>query len=94
MSKHAKPTPTASQVSRPRAATIRTILAALVGALPLIPEIVRMYGWDSVPWIAAVAAVAAATTRVLALPAVEAYLEKYAPWLSAGGSTKEDTDGY
>ena len=75
-----------TQVRRPRAAVARTLVAAFLGLLPLIPEIVKLYGLDSIPWVASAAALAATTTKVLAMPGVEKWLSTYAPWLSAGGT--------
>ena len=78
-----------SQVRRPRAAAIRTAVAAILAAIPIVPEIVKIYGLDTIPWIAAAAAIAATTIRVLALPAVEKWIATYIPWLSAGGKNHD-----
>lgn len=76
---------------------LRTLLAAVIGFLPLVPEIVRAYGLDSIPWIASAAALCAATARVLVIPGVVAWTEKFVPWLApreyAGLHRKEKLDG-
>lgn len=83
-----RPAP-ATQTTRPVAAVLRTIVAAAIGLIPIIPEIVKAYGLESVPWIAGVVGVIAATGRVLTLPEVEDWLQTYAPWLSAAGDGTE-----
>ncbi|MEV7264723.1 hypothetical protein AB0N38_14335 [Micromonospora aurantiaca] len=71
-----------TQTRYPWRATLRTVAAALVGALPLIPVVAETAGVDKVPWIAVVILAAGAATRVLALPGVDAWLRQYLPWLA------------
>jgi len=50
----------------------------------MLPLLVDAAGLDeTAPVVAGVPAVAAAITRILALPAVEDFLEKFIPWLAA-----------
>lgn len=72
-----------TQTVHPWRATVRTIFAALVAALPLVPAVVSVAGVGSIPWIAGGVAAIGAVTRVLAIPGVEAWLKQWAPWLSA-----------
>ncbi|WP_104087030.1 hypothetical protein [Arthrobacter sp. GMC3] len=94
MSRHAA---ASTQERNPRSASVRTGLAALVGMLLLLNpvlavviETLRPYG-DVIPgWVfiwlngaITVTAVAIAlVTRVMAVPGVNDWLRKYAPWLS------------
>jgi hypothetical protein len=72
-----------TQSRHPWRATARTIFAAAVALLTLLPVIAATAGIDTVPAIAQVLLVAGAVTRVLALPGVEKFLELYIPWLAA-----------
>jgi hypothetical protein len=72
-----------TQTRHPWRATVRTIFAAGVALLTLLPVIAATAGVDTVPAIAQVLVVAGAVTRVLALPGVERFLELYIPWLAA-----------
>lgn len=74
---------TPTQTRYPWRATLRTVLAALVGALSLLPTIAVTAGIDTVPAVAQAVVVAGAITRVLANPAVDAWLRRYLPWLAA-----------
>ncbi|WP_435589819.1 hypothetical protein [Micromonospora aurantiaca (nom. illeg.)] len=71
-----------TQTRHPWRATLRTLAAAIVGAITLIPVVAVTAGVDTVPAVAQVIAVATAVTRVLALPAVDAWLRRYLPWLA------------
>ena len=77
------PVRSTTQVKHPWRATVRTIFAALIGLIPLLPFIADAAGLAAVPWAVGVLAIAGAITRVLALPGVEAWLRKYFSWLSA-----------
>lgn len=72
-----------SQVRRPWRATIRTVLTAALALIPILPSMAQAADIDEIPTIAAVLATAAGITRVLALPAVDQWLDKFIPWLSA-----------
>jgi len=76
------PVPAPTQTRYPWRATLRTVAAAAVGALSLIPVVVATAGLSTVPAVAQVVAVAGAITRVLAVPAVDAWLHTYLPWLA------------
>lgn len=70
-----------SQMRYPWRATLRTSIAAAVGLLPILPVIADAFGWMGIPWVASVVAISAGITRVLATPAANKWLEKYADWL-------------
>lgn len=80
MADHLATQPTQAQY--PWRATLRTLVAAVVGLLPLLPAIVDALGLGSLPWVVGLLAVVAAVTRVLALPAVVAWTERFLPWLA------------
>lgn len=73
----------ATQVKHPWRATLRTLVAGAVGALPLLPELAVSAHVDAVPAVAQVLALSAVATRVLAMPSVNAWLALYLPWLAA-----------
>lgn len=88
------PTPTTTQIRHPWRATARTLFAASVGALSLLPTVAIAAGVDTVPLVAQAVGVASAVTRVLALPGVDAWLRTYAPFLaSAPAAAGPDTGG-
>ena len=47
---------------------------------------------ETLPWVAASLAVTGAITRVMAIPAVNQWLAKFAPFLAAAGSTTAVSD--
>lgn len=87
-----------SQVKYPNRATVRTVIAAAIGILPLLPIVAKELGIESIPWVAAALAVTAGITRILANPLVAAWIEKYAPLLApepkAGKHSKRDDDTF
>lgn len=74
-----------TQARHPTRATIRTVVAATVGFLPFLPEIVKLFGAESLPWVAVIVGTAGAITRVLAMPGVNVWLHQYGltSWLAA-----------
>ena len=72
-----------TQTQHPWRATVRTAFAALVGLLSLLPFIAAEAGISDVQIVGQVLAVAAAITRVLAMPGVNAWITAYIPWLAA-----------
>lgn len=89
-----------TQSARPWKATVRTVVTALVGSIPLIPVIVEQAGLGAIPWIASVTAVIATLARILADGRTERFLRTYFPWLAAdpdvpdGGKHRADGDVY
>ncbi|MET8352637.1 hypothetical protein [Micromonospora sp. NPDC005206] len=80
---------TATQTRHPWRATARTIFAGTVAGLSLLPTIAVAGGIDTVPAVAQVVGVAAAITRVLALPGVESFMERFLPFLAAAPAAEE-----
>lgn len=78
-------TVTPTQVRRPWRATLRTAVAGIIGFAALLPLLVETSGLDPevYPWLAGVLAVAAAVTRIMAMPQVEEFLQKHLSFLAA-----------
>lgn len=72
-----------TQARHPWRATARTVFAAVVALLSLLPMIAATAGVDTVPAVAQFLAVVATVTRVLASPAIEGFLKQYLPFLAA-----------
>lgn len=72
----------ATQTRHPWRATVRTALAAAIALATLLPYVVAEAHIDAVPGVTQVLAVAAAVTRVLAIPGVNDFLKRYAPILA------------
>lgn len=85
MAKHEAVT---TQSQHPWRATIRTILAiviALAAMAPVVYTAATMQSFElATGAAAAVLTIAAAITRIMALPVVEAFLQRFVPWLAAG----------
>jgi hypothetical protein len=73
----------------------RTALAVLVAVCSMVPLIysaaTQHDAGEATGWAAALLAIAAAITRVLALPAVEAFLQQFLPFLAAQPDTETGT---
>ena len=80
-----------SQVRRPWRTTVRTVIAAGVGLMPLLPDIARELDVATVPVVASTLTIVAALTRIFAIPEVDAWMDRYFPWLSAD---PQEQDGY
>lgn len=83
-----------TQVQHPWRASLRTAFAVVVALALLAKPVLDAVsasgdGSDLGGWAVAVLGVAAAITRVMALPAVEAFLVRFVPWLAADPSIKE-----
>lgn len=79
-----------TQVAHPRRATLRTaaaIVGATVVALPLLPVVAQALHVEAAPLVVMILGGSAAITRVLAIPGVEDWLRRYAPWLAAQPAT-------
>lgn len=85
---------TSTQVRYPWRAAVRTALAAGLAALIAFPDIVRLLRIEHLPGVAVTMAIAMGVTRVMALPKVETWLDRFAPWLASEppAHTKDDTD--
>jgi len=76
-------TNTPTQVKRPWRATFRTVVQGSIALATLLPYILSNFHVNAEGKAAQVIAVLAVVTRVMADPKVEAFLQKYAPWLAA-----------
>lgn len=73
-----------TQTRRPWRATVRTVFQAVVGFAAMWAVIVEAIGLDPEwQWVAASLAVTGAITRLMAVPAVEAWLRRFLPILAA-----------
>lgn len=74
-----------TQLRRPWRTTIRTGVQMLIALCALAPVFVTELHLDpeKLPWLAVPLAVAAGVTRLMAVPKVEQFLRRFAPWLSA-----------
>jgi len=76
-------TNTPTQVKRPWRATFRTVVQGGVALATLLPYVFSSFDLNAEGKVAQVLAALAVVTRVMADPRVEAFLQKYAPWLAA-----------
>jgi len=82
-----------SQSAYPARTTIRTVFQVVVSLAVGLPFIIEAAGLsEAVPGVAATLAVAAAITRIMALPWTEEFLERFIPWLSAEPRRAADTE--
>ena len=72
-----------TQVKHPWRATARTGIAMLVGIASLLSEVLTELNINGTILGGQALTVALGVTRVLALPGVETFLHRYAPWLAA-----------
>lgn len=79
-----------TQVRYPWRASVRTAIAAGAAALIAFPDVARVLSIENLPGVALIMGISLALTRVLALPSVDAWLNRYAPWVAA--TPPADTD--
>ncbi|MGW5377427.1 hypothetical protein ACWESM_18475 [Nocardia sp. NPDC003999] len=89
MGRHSAPdAPT--QVRFPWRAAIRTTFQLGVGTAAAMPQLVESSGLPDTAWgVGTALAVSLTITRVMAIPAVDILIDRYAPWLSATGGGEE-----
>ncbi|MBH0778829.1 hypothetical protein [Nocardia bovistercoris] len=75
--------PTPSQTAYPWRATARTVFQAALAILVVLPVVIATSGIPTTGVVGMFLAVAAAITRVMALPVVNELLRRFAPWLLA-----------
>lgn len=77
--------------------TVRTIIAGLPGAILVVPIIINTLDIDQdkypkmYAFAAGALALTAVLTRILAIPQVEAFLQKFMKWLAADDVATADT---
>ncbi|MBG9256674.1 hypothetical protein [Corynebacterium diphtheriae] len=74
MGKHSNPISGPSQVEFPWRATVRATLTALIGILPLLPDLARVADIETVPAVVSFLTIAAAVQRIITLPSVDKWL--------------------
>jgi hypothetical protein len=72
-----------TQTRHPWRATLRTLVAAGLGLLSILPEVLAGAGLDHTAYGAQILVVSGAVTRVLAIPGVEVWVRQFVPWLAA-----------
>jgi len=77
-----------TQVTHPNRATFRTVFQGAIAFAAILPLILTSAGIAPVGLAGILVLVAGAITRVMAVPAVEDFLEKYLPFLAAKPSDK------
>lgn len=79
-----------SQVRHPWRATVRTAFALIVALAASWGLIVEAAGIDTgIPFIATSLTIAAAVTRIMALPAVDDLITRFLPFLAADDTTAD-----
>lgn len=79
-----------TQARYPWRAVIRTVFAGIVGFAPLLPAIVGASGLDQTSGlIGASLAISGAVTRILAVPGVNDFLDRFFPFLAAAPTPKQ-----
>lgn len=63
-----------TQIRHPVRATVRTVIAVVVSLASLLPYVAAQADVDAVPAVAQVLVVAAAITRIMAIPGVNEWL--------------------
>lgn len=81
-----------TQVRHPNRAAIRTAFQAAVALATLIPYVVAEGHIPIAGGAAQVVAVAAGVTRVMALPGVADWLQRFVPWLAPTGGIRTPPD--
>ena len=80
MPEHVAPT----QVRFPWRTTIRSGFQFVVGLAPMVPLIVHASGIpEGTVGVGGAIAISAGVTRVMALPQVDLFLQRFVPWLAA-----------
>lgn len=72
-----------TQSKHPWRATARTVFAAVIALASLLPTIALAAHVDTLAGVTQVLAVAGAVTRVMAIPGVNEWLLRFAPFLAA-----------
>ena len=78
-----------TQSRHPWRATARTVFQVTLALASLLPTIAISGGLETHQGVAQVLVVCAATTRIMASPAVNDFLRTFAPWLAADPKPKE-----
>ena len=82
--------PDKQRLKQPWREVARNTTVAAIALLPILPSIAHAAEIDKIPAVAAFLAVAAAVSRVLTIPAVDAWLDRYMPWLTETEKGKDN----
>lgn len=75
-----------TQARHPWRATARTVFAAIIALAAMLPLLVEASGVDETAGaVAGALAIAGAITRIMAIPQVNEFLERFLPFLGATG---------
>lgn len=78
-----------TQVAHPWRSTIRTGFQVVLGLAVLLPFVLDASGIpETAPGVALALAVSGGVARVMALPQVDEFLERFVPWLATGVHTE------
>lgn len=83
-----------TQVKHPNRATFRTVFQGALALAAILPLILTTAGIPPVGFAAILITVAGAITRVMAIPAVENFLESYVPFLAAKPKVTNRLESY
>lgn len=75
-----QPAPTQSR--HPWRATLRTAAAVAIALVPVVPQLVDELGLSAYGWSATAVGIAAAVTRIMAIPGVNNLLRTVLPFLA------------
>lgn len=76
---------TPTQVEYPGRAVLRTVVQAAIGLILLVPFVVAELGPAAAPWLVGAAALAGLVARIMAIPQVNDWLER---WIGPLGASK------
>lgn len=84
---------TPTQTRYPWRASIRTAVAVIVALAAMLPALVAASGVDeALAPVAGALAIATAITRIMALGAVDRFLQRFLPWLAAASTPTVDAE--
>lgn len=82
-----------TQTAYPWRATARTVFAAVVAFAGMWPVIVGAAGLDEgIEWVSTSVLVTAGITRVMAIPAVDRFIQQFLPFLAAAPNARSSSD--
>jgi hypothetical protein len=80
-----------TQTRHPLRTTLRTVFELLIALAVVVPLVLAELGYtDLIVFGVSVVAVCAAVTRVMAIPQVVAFLERFVPWLAPEPKPRDD----
>lgn len=83
--------PVPTQSKHPWRATLRTSAAVAIALAPVLPELVDKLGLSAYGWSGVVVGIAAAATRVMAIPTINNLLRTVLPFLATDPKAEAPT---